>query len=54
MPKVESAKEFIGWLNPMVNVVTYHDGLNASNAAEIIRQYDIVVDAVDIFLHVIF
>lgn len=49
MPKVESAKVFIKDLNPNVNVITYNTSLNISNALDIIKNYDVVVDAVDNF-----
>ncbi len=49
MLKVESAKEFIAKLNPDVNVITFNTHLNASNAVEIISQFDIVVDGCDNF-----
>lgn len=47
MPKVESAKIFINDLNPNVNVVTYNTSLNIDNAINIVKNYDVVVDAVD-------
>ncbi|MFD1640740.1 SAMP-activating enzyme E1 [Halohasta litorea] len=48
-PKVDSAESFINTLNPDVTVETYETRLTASNAAEIIDGYDLVVDASDNF-----
>jgi molybdopterin/thiamine biosynthesis adenylyltransferase len=48
-PKVLSAKEKMNQLNPDVNVITYHDLLTASNALDIIRDYDFIVDGTDNF-----
>jgi molybdopterin/thiamine biosynthesis adenylyltransferase len=48
-PKVESAKEKIKLINPDVNVVTYHDLFSATNAFDIIRDYDFIVDGTDNF-----
>jgi adenylyltransferase/sulfurtransferase len=48
-PKVESATEAIGKLNPHVKVVTHATRLNAANALSIISQYDIVADGSDNF-----
>jgi molybdopterin/thiamine biosynthesis adenylyltransferase len=47
--KVISAKEKINQLNPDVNVITYQELLTASNAMEIIKDYDFVVDGTDNF-----
>jgi molybdopterin/thiamine biosynthesis adenylyltransferase len=47
--KVISAKEKINQLNPDVNVITYYELLTASNALEIIKDYDFVVDGTDNF-----
>ncbi len=49
VPKVESAKEAIEKLNPDVRVVTHHERIDASNARELLTQYDIVVDGSDNF-----
>jgi molybdopterin/thiamine biosynthesis adenylyltransferase len=48
-PKVLSAKEKINRLNPDVNVITYRTLFAADNAADIIRDYDFVVDGTDNF-----
>ncbi len=47
--KVLSAKEKIYALNPDVTVETYEDRFTASNALELIKPYDIVIDGVDNF-----
>ena len=47
--KVESARQTIAALNPMVNVVGYETRLNADNAREIVAEYDVVVDGADNF-----
>jgi len=48
-PKVESARAFATGLNPDVTVDTYETRLTNDNAAELIADYDIVVDASDNF-----
>lgn len=48
-PKVESAREKLLKMNPGVNVVMHRDFLTAENAAEIIKDYDFVVDGTDNF-----
>ncbi|RSX50622.1 adenylyltransferase [Bifidobacterium callimiconis] len=48
-PKAESARESIARLNPDVTVNTYVTSFNADNAAELIADYDVVVDATDNF-----
>jgi len=48
-PKVISAKEKINRINPDVKVVTYQELLTASNALDIIKDYDFVVDGTDNF-----
>lgn len=47
--KVESARETIHRLNPLVNVKVHAERLNARNALEIIARYDIVADGSDNF-----
>jgi adenylyltransferase/sulfurtransferase len=46
-PKVESARDMIGRLNPHVAVEAIEARLNADNAAAIIGRYDIVADGSD-------
>ena len=48
-PKVLSAKEKILALNPDVKVETYEDRLTSSNALDLFRQYDVIIDGVDNF-----
>ena len=48
-PKVDSAEQTIGALNPDVDVVKYHTRLDATNIMEIIQGYDVIVDGVDNF-----
>ena len=47
--KVESAREAINRLNPDVTVIGHDVRMDADNAAEIISQYDIVIDGTDNF-----
>jgi molybdopterin-synthase adenylyltransferase len=49
MPKVDSAREAIAKLNPHVQVETYETRVDAGNALDIIRRYDIVADGSDNF-----
>jgi adenylyltransferase/sulfurtransferase len=48
-PKIESAAEAIGKLNPHVKVITHATRLSAANAVSIISGYDIVADGSDNF-----
>ena len=48
-PKVESAQETLEALKPNVEVITYNKVLNSNNVMDILKDYDIVVDGVDIF-----
>lgn len=48
-PKVESAKERLGSLNPNVDVIAHDVVLTSENAFEIMRPYDVVVDGSDNF-----
>jgi molybdopterin/thiamine biosynthesis adenylyltransferase len=48
-PKVESAKEALNKLNPGVEIVTYQTRLTSKNILDIIKEYDIVIDASDNF-----
>jgi MoaD family protein len=47
--KVESAKETIQDINPNVTVETYNMILDSSNALEVFRPYDLIVNGVDNF-----
>jgi sulfur-carrier protein adenylyltransferase/sulfurtransferase len=49
MPKTESAREAITALNPDVKVVTHNVRLDAGNALDIMRGYDVVLDGGDNF-----
>ncbi len=49
MLKAESAKEEINRLNPDVDVVLHSFRIDASNAEELLAQYDVVVDGCDNF-----
>lgn len=48
-PKVDSAKETMEAINPDVHVVTYHEFLYSENIADIVREYDFVLDGTDNF-----
>ncbi len=47
--KAESAKEAMKKLNPDVDVVVYPFRIDATNAADLIAQYDVVLDGTDNF-----
>lgn len=49
MPKVESARRRMQDLNPAIQVNTFTCALDEDNAAELIGQYDMVVDGTDNF-----
>jgi len=48
-PKVDSAREFVTGRNPDVTVDTYAERFGTDNAAGLVDEYDIVVDASDNF-----
>ncbi len=48
-PKIESAKNRIHEINPYCQVDLYNTALSSTNALDIIRPYDIVVDGTDNF-----
>ena len=48
-PKTSSAATRLGRMNPDIEIVTHPCRLTSSNAEEIIREYDIVVDGTDNF-----
>ena len=48
-PKVQSAKNMIGQINPDVNIITISERLTSGNAQHIIGDYDIVADGCDNF-----
>jgi adenylyltransferase/sulfurtransferase len=47
--KAESARDTIAEINPNVNVVLHETRLDSSNALEILKDYDLVVDGTDNF-----
>ena len=47
--KTESARQFAAALNPFVRVVPHETRLGAGNAAELIANYDLVLDGTDNF-----
>ncbi|MCA9408103.1 MAG: molybdopterin-synthase adenylyltransferase MoeB [Candidatus Omnitrophica bacterium] len=47
--KVASAKDKINRLNPEVDVHVYETRLNSSNALDVIKDYDLVIDGTDNF-----
>lgn len=48
-PKVDSARARIAQINPLVGVITHKLRLDATNALELVRPYDLVVDGSDNF-----
>ena len=48
-PKIELARERIQFLNPFITIQTHPLRLNAANAADIIRAYDVILDCTDNF-----
>ncbi|WGM19145.1 molybdopterin-synthase adenylyltransferase MoeB [Paenarthrobacter sp. OM7] len=49
IPKIESARNAINELNPLVNVVLHDIRLDSSNALELFAQYDLILDGADNF-----
>ena len=47
--KAESAKATVAEINPNVNVVLHETRLDSSNALDILRDYDLIVDGTDNF-----
>ncbi len=47
--KIDSAEETMRDINPYVNIVKHEVALTSENAAEIVKQYDIVADGTDNF-----
>jgi len=47
MPKVKSAESFLKKINPDVDMVIYEKLFKKSNALEIIKDYDVIIDGVD-------
>ncbi|SER76728.1 adenylyltransferase and sulfurtransferase [Pedococcus cremeus] len=48
-PKTESAAETVASVNPLVHVVRHDLRLDSSNALDVIRDYDVVLDGTDNF-----
>ncbi|QEM69092.1 molybdopterin-synthase adenylyltransferase MoeB [Geobacter sp. FeAm09] len=48
-PKVESAREKMQAINPALQVRAYKEWISAANIADIIRDYDFVIDGTDNF-----
>jgi len=48
-PKVESAAEKMGAINPGIKINTYYEFLQATNISPIIADYDFVIDGTDNF-----
>jgi sulfur-carrier protein adenylyltransferase/sulfurtransferase len=48
-PKVELAREAVARINPTVRVETHHARLDAGNALELVRHYDVAIDCSDNF-----
>ena len=48
-PKVESARDMVGRINPHVTVETHATRITAENALDLISRYDLVVDGSDNF-----
>ncbi|MDR6989063.1 adenylyltransferase/sulfurtransferase [Paenarthrobacter nitroguajacolicus] len=49
VPKIESARNAIAELNPLVNVVLHDVRLDSSNALDLFAQYDLILDGADNF-----
>src|SRR5579863_1751556 len=48
-PKLDAAKERLAGLNPFIDIANYETRLTSSNALELFRGYDLVVDGTDNF-----
>ena len=48
-PKLDSARDRIGDINPNVEIETYETRLTSENALEILGDYDVIVDGTDNF-----
>ena len=47
--KVESAKQRLQDLNPLINIITYNEPFTSANAMQIAKGYDLIVDGTDNF-----
>jgi len=48
-PKTDSARDTLRGLNPLVEIVLHRERITSTNALDLIRPYDIVVDGTDNF-----
>src|SRR6266567_573927 len=48
-PKIQAAKERLAGVNPQIRIDTYETRLTSSNALDLFREYDVVVDGTDNF-----
>jgi sulfur-carrier protein adenylyltransferase/sulfurtransferase len=48
-PKLQSARERLGAINPEVQIETYETKLTSKNALDLFREYDVIVDGTDNF-----
>lgn len=49
VPKVDSARQTLGSINPDIEVITIKERLSAENAVELVGSHDVVVDGTDNF-----
>jgi molybdopterin/thiamine biosynthesis adenylyltransferase/rhodanese-related sulfurtransferase len=48
-PKLDAAKDRLAGMNPTIDIQTYETRLTSSNALDLFRDYDIIVDGTDNF-----
>jgi sulfur-carrier protein adenylyltransferase/sulfurtransferase len=48
-PKIEAAKERLAAMNPAIEITTHETRLTSSNALDLFKDYDIIVDGTDNF-----
>jgi adenylyltransferase/sulfurtransferase len=49
VPKIESARQRLQDLNPMIEITTHEAQITSENALELMRPYDVIVDGTDNF-----
>jgi len=49
LPKAKTAKKVLEGLNPLIDIVAFEEKLTSENAAQIIENFDVVVDGCDNF-----
>jgi adenylyltransferase/sulfurtransferase len=49
LPKTESAKQRLLDLNPYIDITTYETQIDSSNALDLLRPYDVIIDGTDNF-----